>query len=71
MPGILKFVMGDRCAMTLTILWQIISGWVCFLYITDGYKIYPCLIEDCDHKANKIAMTRIEGDNCPHKTLLS
>jgi len=51
MPGILKFVMGDRWAVTFMILWQMIQGWVCFLYITDGYKVYPCLIEDFPHTA--------------------
>ncbi|WP_286131406.1 IS1 family transposase [Limnospira sp. PMC 289.06] len=35
-----------------------------FLYITDGYKVYPCLIEDCNHLVSKTAMTRVEGENC-------
>ena len=47
MPGILKFVIGDRSAVTFTVLWQMIHGWASFLYITDGYKVYPCLIDDC------------------------
>ncbi|NEQ75592.1 MAG: IS1 family transposase [Okeania sp. SIO2C9] len=72
MPGILKFVIGDRCAATFTVLWQMIHGWACFLYITDGYKVYPCLIDDCVrvsgaehyHLVSKTAMTRVEGENC-------
>jgi len=41
-----------------------IQGWACFLYITDGYKVYPSLIEDANHLVSKIAMTRVEGENC-------
>jgi IS1 family transposase len=44
-PGIVKFVVGDRTGHTFALLWQMIHGWACFLYITDGYKVYPCLIE--------------------------
>ena len=51
-PGILKFVVGDRSEETLTPLWlQVVVGWACFLYITDGYKVYPCVIEDGDHES--------------------
>ena len=39
-------------------------GWACFLYITDGHKVYPCVIEDGDHLVRKTAMTRVEGENC-------
>lgn len=46
-PGILKFLLGDRSLVTFTILWQMIHSWACFLYITDGYKVDPCLIDDC------------------------
>ncbi len=60
MPGILKFVIGVslrdmkrdsdaehyRSAVTFTILWEMIHAWACFVYITDGYKVYPCLIDD-------------------------
>lgn len=63
--------MGDCWVMILIILWQIILGWVCFFYIIDGYKIYFCLIEDCDCKVNKIVMIRIEGDNCFYKIFFS
>jgi insertion element IS1 protein InsB len=66
MPGILKFFIGGRYAVNFTILWQTIQGRACFLYITDGYKVYPCLIEDCDHLVSKTAMTRVEGENCCH-----
>lgn len=62
--GILKKVVGDRYAATFSLLWQMIQGWASFLYITDGYKVYPCLIEECDHLINKTGMTRVEGENC-------
>lgn len=45
-------------------LWQMIQGWACFLYITDGYLVYQSLIEACDHLVSKTAMTRVEGENC-------
>ena len=35
----------------------------CFLYISDGYSVYPCFISDCDHLVSKTAMTRVEGEN--------
>ncbi len=63
-PGILKFVVGDRSLETFRVLWQVIQGWASFLYITDGYKVYPCLIESGDHLVSKTAMTRVEGENC-------
>jgi insertion element IS1 protein InsB len=63
-PGILKFVVGDHSLETFKPLWQIVMGWACFLYITDGYKVYPCVIEEGDHLVSKTAMTRVEGENC-------
>lgn len=56
--------MGERSLETFIVLWRMIQGWACFLYITDGYKVYSCLIEDCDHLVSKTAMTRVEGENC-------
>lgn len=56
--------MGDRSLKTFALLWGMIQGWYCFLYITDGYKVYPCLIEDAAHLVSKTAMTRVEGENC-------
>ncbi len=41
-----------------------IQGRACFLYITDGYKVDLCLIEDGDYLVSKAAMTRVEGENC-------
>ncbi|MBS9769128.1 MAG: hypothetical protein J7F05_00940 [Trichodesmium erythraeum GBRTRLIN201] len=57
MSGILKFVIGDRWTVTFTILWQMIQDWACFLYITYGYNVYPYLIENCERKVSKTAMT--------------
>lgn len=62
-PGILKWVVGDRSLATFRLLWLMIRGWGSFLYITDGYPVYPCLINDCDHLVSKTAMTRVEGEN--------
>jgi insertion element IS1 protein InsB len=40
-----------------------IRGWHGFLYIPDGYPVYPCLINDGDHLVSQIAMTLLEGEN--------
>ena len=55
--------MGDRSQLTFSKLWSVVRGWECFLYITDGWKVYPCFIDDCDHLVSKTAMTRVEGEN--------
>ncbi len=31
--------------------------------MTDGYVVYPCFINDCDHLVLKTYMTRVEGEN--------
>ncbi len=61
--GILKWIVGDLRSKTFRRLWWIIRGRCCFLYITDGYSVYPCFIDDCDHLISKTAMTRVEGEN--------
>ena len=61
--GILKWVVGNRSLKTFQQLWWVVRGWCCFLYITDGYPVYRCLIDDCDHLVSKTAMTRVEGEN--------
>jgi insertion element IS1 protein InsB len=62
-PGILAWVLGDRSAETFQKLWQVIKCWHSFFYVTDGYPVYPCFIDDCDHIVKKTYMTRIEGEN--------
>lgn len=61
--GILKWVVGDRSLTTFRRLWWVVRGWCYFLYTTDGYPVYPCLIDVCDHLVSKTAMTRVEGEN--------
>jgi insertion element IS1 protein InsB len=61
--GIIAIVIGDRSAETFKPLWQIVKGWQCFFYVTDGYVVYPQFIEDADHIVNKTYMTRVEGEN--------
>ena len=51
--GIIVWVIGDRSAETFKPLWQIVKGWQCFFYVTDGYVVYPQFIEDADHIVNK------------------
>ncbi len=61
--GILAWVLGNRSAATFWQLWLIVRCWGCFLYITDGYPVYPCFINDLAHLVSKLAMTRVEGEN--------
>lgn len=62
-PGILAWVLGDRSAATFKQLWKIITSWKSFFYVTDGYVVYTCFIDDCDHLVKKTYMTRVEGEN--------
>lgn len=62
-PGILAWVIGDRSAETFEILWQQVHKWKSFWYVTDGYKVYPRLIESTDHLVSKTYMTRVENEN--------
>lgn len=62
-PGILAWILGDRSAETFKQLWKTIRCWKSFLYVTDGYAVYPCFIDDCDHLVKKTYMTRVEGEN--------
>lgn len=61
--GILAWVLGDRSAQTFEPLWKLIRGWQSFWYVTDGWLVYPCFINDCDHLVLKTYMTRVEGEN--------
>ena len=53
LPGIVKFVVGEGSVGTFIVWWQMIRGWACFLYITDGYCVDPCYIDECDHKSQQ------------------
>jgi IS1 family transposase len=59
----LAWELGKRHAATFWKVWLIIRRWHCFLYITDGYCVYRCFIDDADHLVSKTAMTRVEGEN--------
>ena len=56
--GILAWNIGDRSAETFKPLWNIVKGWQCFFYITDGYVVYPKFLDDIDHIVSKPYMTR-------------
>ena len=45
--GIIAIVIGDRSAETFKPLWQIVQGWPCFFYVTDGYVVYPQFPRGC------------------------
>ena len=62
-PGVIAWVLGDRSSDTFKLLWQTISCWHSYFYVTDGYPVYPCFINDEDHIVSKTYMTRVEGEN--------
>lgn len=62
-PGVIAWTLGDRSSNTFKILWQIISCWHCYFYVTDGYVVYPGFINSEDHIVSKTYMTRVEGEN--------
>ena len=61
--GILAWQLGDRGLETFWPLWLVVRGWQCFLYITDGWPVYACCIDDDDPLVRKTAMHRGEGEN--------
>lgn len=61
--GILGWVLGDHSAETFKPLWKIVKSWKCYFYVTDGWKVYPCFIPECDQIISKNYMTRVEGEN--------
>lgn len=61
--GILAWVLGDRSSETSKRLWKIVKCWQCYFYVTDGYAVYPCFIDDGDQIVSKTYMTRVEGEN--------
>ena len=50
-------------AITFRQLWQRIRAWNLYFYVTDGYPVYPCFINQEDHLVSKTYMTRVEGEN--------
>ena len=58
-PGILAWVVGNRSAKTFELLWQVVSLWQCYFYITDGYAVYRSYIQDGAQIVSKIYMTRV------------
>ena len=47
-PGILGWTLGDHSAKTFEPLWNLISKWKCYFYVTDGWKVYPNFIPEGD-----------------------
>lgn len=40
-----------------------VRQWQCYFYVTDGWKVYPSFIADCDQIISKTYMTRVESEN--------
>ena len=63
-PGILGWVLGDHSAETFRPLWEnVVSTWLCYFYVTDGWLVYPMFIPEGDQIICKTYMTRVEGEN--------
>lgn len=57
--SLLAWNLGDRSASTFKRLWKIVKCWQCYFYVTDGYKAYPCFIDNADHIVSKTYMTLV------------
>ncbi len=56
LPGILAWTIADRSAKTFAKLWNRIKCWKCYFYVTDGYPVYPCFIDDFDQIIKKTVL---------------
>ncbi len=61
--GILGWVIGDYSAETFQRLWQAISFWQCYFWVSDGNPVYPIFIPNGDQIVSKTYRTRVEGEN--------
>ena len=62
-PGILGWVVGDHSAATFRPLWDAISVWQCYFWVSNGNPVYPGFIPDGDQIVSKTYMIRVEGEN--------
>ena len=53
----------QRSAETFQRLWQAISFWQCYFWVSDGNPVYPIFIPDGDQIVSKTYRTRVEGEN--------
>ena len=44
-------------------LWNAISVWECYFWVSDGNPVYPGFIPTGDQIVSKTYMTRVEGEN--------
>ena len=62
--GILGWVLGDPSSdETFESLWDRVSAWKCYFYVTHGWPVYPMFIPDEDRIISKTYMTRVEWEN--------
>jgi IS1 transposase len=61
--GILGWVLGGHSAQMFKPLWTIVATWQCYIYVTDGWSVYPGFIPEGDQIVSKTYMTRVEGEN--------
>lgn len=61
--NILAWVLGDHSAESFQPLWDIVSLWQCYFYVSDGWPVYASFIDSGDHIISKTYMTRVEGEN--------
>src|SRR6476469_452886 len=68
-PGILGWVLGDHSSETFESLWNRVSAWKCYFYVTDGWPVYPMFISDEDHIISKTYMTLLRRGKYEVETL--
>ena len=56
-PGILAWVVGDHSAATFRPLWDAISIWQCYFWVSDGNPVYPGFIPAGDQILSKTYRT--------------
>ena len=61
--GIWAWTTGERTAVTFERLWKQVKTWQSYFYVTDGYTVYPLLINAEAQIVSKTYMTRVEGEN--------
>ena len=69
-PGILGWALGAHSAKTFEPLWDLVSKWNCYFYVTDGWKVYPIFVPEGEQIISKTYMTCSWGWKYKTQTLL-
>ena len=53
----------DISAVSFPPLWEIVSSWHCYFYVTDGWSVYLYFLPNGDPIVRQTYMTRLQGEN--------